>query len=101
MEDFCEPLHRSLAAALVAGRVSEELGYPEVAGYLRGLLRSHAPDADPLPATLRVATLGRQRRALRIVERVASDLRQVTCDQAQVIGQLRQVIERLEGGEVV
>lgn len=98
VEDFGEPLHRSLAALLVTGEVTDDLAHPEVVGYLRGLLRDHDRGADVLPAVLRVAALARQRRALRLVEAAAGELRLPGCDHGQVLGHLRRAVDHLEGG---
>ncbi len=97
-EDFGEPLHRSLAAALATGEVTDDLAHGEVVGYLRGLLRGRDRAADVLPAVLRVAALARQRRALALVDQAAAELRQLGCDHAAVAGRLRAAVEHLEGG---
>jgi hypothetical protein len=97
-EDFGERLHRSLATALVTGKVTDDLAHGEVVGYLRGLLRDHDRAADVLPAVLRVAALARQRRALRLTEDAVRQLRRADCDHAAVLAQLRSAVEHLEGG---
>jgi hypothetical protein len=97
-EDFGEPLHRSLAAALATGELTDDIAYPEVVGYLRGLLRGHDRAADALPAVLRVAALARQRRALQLVDEAVHELRQTSCDHAAAVRRLRLAIEHLEGG---
>jgi hypothetical protein len=100
IEDFAEPLHRSLARALVTGQVTDDLAHGEVVGYLQGLLRDFDRKADPGPAVRRVAELARQRRALRIAEAACAGLRSADCHRALTAAELRSAAEVLEGCDV-
>ncbi|WP_437285632.1 hypothetical protein [Sorangium sp. So ce406] len=97
-EDFGEPLHRSLAAALVTGAVTDDLMHAEVVGYLRGLLRDHDREADATGAVLRVAALARQRRALAAVERAQRELASPEGSHRDAADALRSSLVLLAGG---
>ncbi|WP_437671479.1 hypothetical protein [Sorangium sp. So ce131] len=98
-EDFGEPLHRSLAAALSTGVVTDDLTHGEVIGYVRGLLRDRDPEADPTGAVLRVAALARQRRALLAVDRARRELASPEGSHRDAADALRSALAHLAGGE--
>ncbi|WP_437721799.1 hypothetical protein [Sorangium sp. So ce861] len=97
-EDFGEPLHRSIAAALATGVVTDDLVHGEVVGYLRGLLRDHERDGDATGAVLRVAALARQRRALVAVERARRELASPEGSHKDAADALRSALTLLAGG---
>lgn len=97
-EDFGEPLHRSIAAALVTGVVADELAHGEVVGYLRGLLRDRDREGDATGAVLRVAALARQRRALVAVERAQRALASPEGSHKEAVDALRRALALLAGG---
>ncbi|WP_437567928.1 hypothetical protein [Sorangium sp. So ce542] len=97
-EDFGEPVHRSIAAALATGAVTDDLVHGEVIGYLRGLLRDHDPEGDATGAVLRVAALARQRRALVAVERARQELASPEGSHRDAADALRRALSQLAGG---
>ncbi|AUX25138.1 uncharacterized protein SOCEGT47_056820 [Sorangium cellulosum] len=97
-EDFGEPLHRSIAVALGAGVVTDELVHGEVIGYLRGLLRDHEFEGDATGAVLRVAALARQRRALLAVERARRELASPEGSHRDAADALRSALAHLADG---